>query len=50
MSEQIKASELKPSRASKIQVEVKDIAPQTTTKSTMLQLSADADGGDISNE
>jgi hypothetical protein len=49
MSEQIKASELKQFRASKIQLEVKDVAPQTT-KNTMLQLSADADGGDISNE
>lgn len=49
MSEQIKATELKQFRASKIQIEVKDVVPQTT-KNTMLQLSADADGGDISNE
>lgn len=49
MSEQIKATELKQSRASKIQIEVKNIA-QPTTKNTILQLSADADGGDISNE
>jgi hypothetical protein len=50
MSDQIKASELKQSRASKIQIEVKNVAPQTTSKNSMLQLSADADGGDISNE
>lgn len=50
MSEQIKASDLKQSRASKIQIDVKEIVPQATTKNTMLQLSADADGGDVSNE
>lgn len=50
MSNQIKAYETKQLRASKIQIEVKDVAPQITSKSNMLQLSADADGGDISNE
>lgn len=48
MSEQIKATELKQSRASKIQIEVKNVAQPI--KNTTLQLSADADGGDISNE
>jgi hypothetical protein len=50
MSEQIKASTLKPARSSKIQIEVKEIAPQTTSKKTTSQLGVDADGDDIRNE
>lgn len=49
MSEQIKASVLKQTRTSKIQIEVKEITPQTS-KNTASSLGADADGGDISNE
>jgi hypothetical protein len=49
MSKQFKASALK-SRASKIQIEVKDIAPQTASKSPTSVLGVDADGSDVSNE
>ena len=50
MSEQIKASVLKQTRTSKIQIEVKEITPQTISKNTASALGADSDGGDISNE
>lgn len=50
MSEQIKASAFKPARASKIQIEVKEVAPQTAIKNATSHLGADADGGDLSNE
>ena len=50
MSEHIKVSFLKQTRASKIQIEVKEIAPQTLSKNTTSQLGADADGSDLSNE
>lgn len=46
MSEPIKFSSLKPTRASKIQIEVKEIAPQGMRKKTTSQLSADPDGSD----
>jgi len=50
MSERINASALKQTRTSKIQIEVKEIAPQTTSKNTTSHLGADADGDDLSNE
>jgi hypothetical protein len=51
MSEPFKTLNLKQSRASKIQIEVKEIVPQTTTrKNTTSQLNVDSDGGDLSNE
>jgi hypothetical protein len=50
MSEPFKTPNLKQSRASKIQVEVKEIVPQTTRKNTTSQLNVDSDGGDLSNE
>ncbi|MBD0344849.1 MAG: hypothetical protein ICV63_08480 [Coleofasciculus sp. Co-bin14] len=50
MSEQIKTSALEKSPASKIQIEVKEIAPQTTRKNTKSLLNVDADGDDIRNE
>ncbi|HEY9633345.1 MAG TPA: hypothetical protein V6D14_08060 [Coleofasciculaceae cyanobacterium] len=50
MSDRVQASDLKQSRASKIQIEVKEIAPQTTSKNTKSLLNADADGDDIRNE
>jgi hypothetical protein len=49
MSEQFKASALNQSRASKIQIEVKEIA-KPTKKNTTSTYSADADGSDVSNE
>ena len=49
MSEQSKVSAPKPIRASKIQIEVKEIAPQTRINTTS-ELGADADGDDLSNE
>ena len=50
MSEHIKVSALKQTRASKIQIEVKEIAPQTLSKNITSQLGSDADGSDFSNE
>ncbi len=50
MSEQSNVSTLKQTRASKIQIEVKEITPQTLSKNTTSQLSVDADGSDFSNE
>lgn len=49
MSKQFKAWETQSS-GSKIQIEVKEIAQPTTTKNTASQLSADGDGGDLSDE
>jgi hypothetical protein len=46
MSQQFKASDLKQARASKIQIEVKEIAQPATAKNTSSQFSADADGDD----
>lgn len=42
-------SVLKPARTSKIQIEVKEIAPKAR-KHTPAQLNTDADGSDLSNE
>jgi len=39
----------KQARTSKIQIEVKEIAPQTRKEKTV-QLNADGDGSDLSNE
>ncbi len=50
MSEQINVSALKQTRASKIQIEVKEIAPQRIHKNTTSQLGADADGSDSNDE
>ena len=50
MSEQINVSALKQTRASKIQIEVKEIAPQAINKNTTSQLGTDADQSDLSNE
>ncbi len=50
MSKQINGSALKLSRASKIQVEVKEIAKHVTTKNSSSMLNVDADGSDVSNE
>lgn len=50
MSERIQPLELKQARPSKIQIEVKEIAPQTTSKNTTSVLGTDADGSDIRNE
>jgi len=50
MSKQINGSALKLSRASKIQVEVKEIAKHTTAKNSSSMLNVDADGSDVSNE
>ena len=50
MSEQINVSALKQTSASKIQIEVMEIAPQTMKKNNTSQLGADADGSDLSNE
>ena len=50
MSEQFKSEALKQSRVSKIQVEVKEITPQTRKKNATSQLNVDADGSDLSNE
>lgn len=50
MSEQIIVSTPKQTRASKIQIEVKNIAPQTMSKKTTSGLGVDADGSDLSNE
>jgi hypothetical protein len=49
MSTKIDGSALKLSRASKIQVEVKEIAKHTTAKNISAHLNADADGSDVSN-
>ncbi len=50
MSEPIKATELKQSRASKIQIEVRDITRQTGREKVVSRLNADADGDDSRNE
>ncbi len=50
MSQQINATTLTQARASKIQVEVKEIAKQVTTKNISSHLNVDADGSDVSNE
>jgi hypothetical protein len=50
MSQQINATALTQSRASKIQVEVKEIAKQVTAKNISSHLNVDADGSDVSNE
>jgi hypothetical protein len=50
MSERIQALDLKQARPSKIQIEVKEIAPQATSKDTTSHLGTDADGDDIRNE
>jgi hypothetical protein len=50
MSKQINGSALKQSRASKIQVEVKEIAKHGTPKNISAHLNVDADGSDVSNE
>ena len=50
MSKQINATTLTQARASKIQVEVKEIAKQVTTKNISAHLNVDADGSDVSNE
>ena len=50
MSEQINVSALKPTRASKIQIEVKEIARQRIHKNTTSHLGADADGSDSNDE
>lgn len=50
MSEQTNVSALKQTRASKIQIEVKELAPQMLSKNTTSQLGADADGSDFTNE
>ena len=50
MSKQINGSALKLSRASKIQVEVKEIADRVAAKNTSSHLNVDADGSDVTNE
>jgi hypothetical protein len=50
MSKQINATTLTQSRASKIQVEVKEIANRPTAKNLSSHLNVDADGSDVSNE
>ncbi|MEG4571591.1 hypothetical protein QUA56_02510 [Microcoleus sp. N3A4] len=50
MSKQIDGSTFKQSRASKIQVEVKEIAKQVTAKNLSSHLNVDSDGSDVSNE
>ena len=43
-------SQPKQSRASKIQIEVKEIVPHTTFKTKSSQLATDADGGDLATD
>lgn len=50
MSTQINETTFKQSRASKIQVEVKEIAKQVTAKNISSHLNVDADGSDVSNQ
>ncbi|TAG66139.1 MAG: hypothetical protein EAZ19_17920 [Oscillatoriales cyanobacterium] len=50
MSKAINGSALKLSRASKIQVEVKEIAKHATAKNISSALNVDADGSDVTNE
>lgn len=50
MSQQINGSALKLSRASKIQVEVKEIAKHSTAKNISARLNVDSDGSDVSHE
>ena len=50
MSEQINVSALKPTRTSKIQIEVKEVAPPRIHKNTTSQLGADADGSDSNDD
>ncbi len=49
MSKQLYSSVAKQSRASKIQIEVREIA-QPISQNVKSELSADADGGDVSHE
>ena len=50
MSKQINETTFNQPRVSKIQVEVKEIAKQVTTKNISSHLNVDADGSDVSNE
>lgn len=50
MSKQINKTALTQTRASKIQVEVKEIAKLVTAKNISSHLNVDADGDDVSNE
>ncbi|MCU0541746.1 MAG: hypothetical protein MUE44_06090 [Oscillatoriaceae cyanobacterium Prado104] len=50
MSQQINGSALKLARASKIQVEVKEIAKHATAKNISASLNVDSDGSDVSHE
>ncbi|MBW4634758.1 MAG: hypothetical protein KME30_23470 [Iphinoe sp. HA4291-MV1] len=50
MSNQFQQNAPKHFRSSKIQVEIKEFAPQQTSKNTTTQLNTDADGSDLNTD
>ncbi|NJM68789.1 MAG: hypothetical protein HC862_00430 [Scytonema sp. RU_4_4] len=50
MSNQFEKNAPKQSRFSRIQVEIKEFAPQQISKNTTAQLNTDSDGGDLNTD